>query len=346
MEIYKYFLNSWFIMALFHKLNGSSELMYPPLETKSFVHDDDKKTEKERARNLLAVKWAHAVNCQQLLDEALNGDYDMIEADIVLGKLFNNGPVVPIMAHPPLTSSDLSLDSFLLQVKLFNLNSPIKMKGIKLDFKSIEVFEGALDTLKFAIPEMTYPVWLNADIIEHAGNGIRAHPVDPKRFLTGCKQFKKAVLSIGWTTSEGHIDDFYTPDDITAMLTVISENKINESGLSITFPLRAGLAANSKKVLRDLIREVEVTNHCTITIWSAPSDCVDTEKLKELILSFGPNRVYLDVPVALEKQLNLPVLRTNVCNSLGIGPCTSLLYFSLASIGVILISLFLKKSRN
>lgn len=83
-----------------------------------------------------------------------SGDYDMIEADIVLGKLFNNGPVMPIMAHPPLTSSDLSLDSFLLQIKLFNLNNPIKMKGIKLDFKSIDVFEGALDTLKTAIPEV------------------------------------------------------------------------------------------------------------------------------------------------------------------------------------------------
>uniref|UniRef100_A0A1A9V6V1 Menorin-like domain-containing protein n=1 Tax=Glossina austeni TaxID=7395 RepID=A0A1A9V6V1_GLOAU len=339
------------VPALFHKLNvpstsvAMSKLMYPPLETESSVNGRGKNIEKERAHNLLTVKWAHAINCQQLLDEALNGDYDMIEADIVLGKVFNNSPVMPIMAHPPLTSSDLSLDSFLLQIKLFNLNNPIKMKGVKLDFKSIDVFEGALDTLKLVIPEMTYPVWLNADIIEHTGKGIRAKPVNPKRFLAGCMQFKKAVLSIGWTTSEGPIEDSYTPDDITAMLTVIKENKIDESGLSITFPVRAGLAANSQKVLHDLIRQVEVTNRCTITIWSAPSDCVDTEKLDELILFFGPNRVYLDVPAALENQLNLPGLRTNVCNSLGVGPCTSLLYFSLASIGVILISLLVKKSR-
>lgn len=59
------------------------------------------------------------------------------------------------MAHPPETTSDLSLDSFLLQINDYNNNHPNKEKGVKLDFKSIEVFEGAMETLKKKIPEVT-----------------------------------------------------------------------------------------------------------------------------------------------------------------------------------------------
>uniref|UniRef100_A0A1B0G464 Uncharacterized protein n=1 Tax=Glossina morsitans morsitans TaxID=37546 RepID=A0A1B0G464_GLOMM len=44
--------------------------MYPPLETKSSLNEDNTKTEKESARNLVTVRSAHAI--MQLLDEALN----------------------------------------------------------------------------------------------------------------------------------------------------------------------------------------------------------------------------------------------------------------------------------
>lgn len=80
-------------VALFHKLNvpsssvAMSKLMYPPLETKSSVNGCDKKTEKDKAHNLLTVKWAHAINCQQLLDEALNGKQKKRKVFILL-KIF------------------------------------------------------------------------------------------------------------------------------------------------------------------------------------------------------------------------------------------------------------------
>lgn len=74
------------------------------------------------------------------------GDIDMIEADIVLGKINNTGPDLPIMGHPPAVTSDISLNTFLHTVLNFNNNTKEK-KGVKLDFKSIEVFEGSLDIL-------------------------------------------------------------------------------------------------------------------------------------------------------------------------------------------------------
>lgn len=71
----------------------------------------------------------------------------MLEADVSLGKLSNatgsNSTDIPIMAHPPSTESDLSLESF-LNINIENNGT----KGVKLDFKSIEAFEKSKDIIK------------------------------------------------------------------------------------------------------------------------------------------------------------------------------------------------------
>ena len=58
--------------------------------------------------DLTLVKWSHATNSKELLEEAIEGDTMMIEADISIGE---GG--VPIMAHPPQTTSDITLAEFL-----------------------------------------------------------------------------------------------------------------------------------------------------------------------------------------------------------------------------------------
>lgn len=79
------------------------------------------------------------------------GNIQFIEADIVLGTLINDptNKLQPIMAHPPDKISDISLDHFLTQILEFNNGKVLQdRKGVKLDFKSIEVFEGSLDLLR------------------------------------------------------------------------------------------------------------------------------------------------------------------------------------------------------
>ena len=68
----------------------------------------------------------------------------MLEADIVMGTIVGkDGPPMPIMAHPPATTSDLSLAEFLETISQHNVKetNPASKKGAKLDFKSIEAFE-------------------------------------------------------------------------------------------------------------------------------------------------------------------------------------------------------------
>ena len=88
----------------------------------------------------------------------------MIEADVSLG-----AENEPIMAHAPANTSDLSLEQFLESV-LASTQSGEK-KGIKLDFKFLDVVEPSLVMLDNLRDKLNFPVWLNADILKGPGGG-------------------------------------------------------------------------------------------------------------------------------------------------------------------------------
>lgn len=83
----------------------------------------------------------------------------MLEADIVIGQIVGKeGPPIPIMAHPPATTSDLSLADFLSTVAQYN-NGKSQQKGVKLDFKSIEAFEKSQEQIaQYSKPEVWSPI--------------------------------------------------------------------------------------------------------------------------------------------------------------------------------------------
>lgn len=233
-----------------------------------------------------------------------------IEADIVLGSLSDDAThaLQPVMGHPPNNVSDITLESFLSQVLAHNRrNRNGATKGVKLDFKSIEVFRGSEAMLQSLWPQMDYPVWINADIIAGPVNNSVTRPVDPSGFFDGAKKLPGAVLSIGWTTlwSREHREGNYTNAQIDGMVAAIRSNNITKAGHAITFPVRAGIAANSTGVLNELMSAVNKTNACTLTIWSSPDDFVDVDGLRRLIFSVGLDRVYVDVPEALASRLDL-----------------------------------------
>lgn len=260
--------------------------------------------EEETMKNLTTVTWAHAVNNKTYLEAALASEVAMLEADIVLGHLTgHDGPPIPIMAHPPATTSDLSLAEFLSTVAQYN-NVNNKQKGVKLDFKSIEVLSKSQELIApYSKPQVTFPLWLNADILPGPVKATTT-PVDPIKFIELGANHPRAVLSMGWTTRYGGniTEGEYTPEQIGSMLRLVNEQKINQT---ITFPVRAGLACNSQPVLLDLLRETASLNS-SMTVWSSEGDSVEVGRLKALILTVGLERTYLDVPHDLAAKLNLP----------------------------------------
>lgn len=149
----------------------------------------------------------------------------MVEADVVLGTVDDSMDVIPIMAHPPKNTSNLSLEDFLTAIVANG------KRGVKLDFKTIEAFDVSLDILAenrpnvstkarndrlftgchfiycyylcrelFMYLQMTFPVWLNADILSGPVDS-EATPVDATQFIEKAKKaFPESTLSVGWTT--------------------------------------------------------------------------------------------------------------------------------------------------
>lgn len=85
------------------------------------------------------------------------GDVMMIEADIILGTLIDDpSNLQPVMGHPPAQTSDISLQQFLQRINEFNAQTTVSKKGVKLDFKSIEVFEMSLHIIENLYQKVTF----------------------------------------------------------------------------------------------------------------------------------------------------------------------------------------------
>jgi len=70
----------------------------------------------------------------------------------------------------------------------------------------------------------------------------------------------------------------------------------------VTFPVRAGIVANSGTTLANLSN----IPNSTFTVWSADDDTVNVTRLREVILDvLGRDRVFVDVPKSLSDQLQL-----------------------------------------
>ncbi|KAL3265753.1 hypothetical protein HHI36_009954 [Cryptolaemus montrouzieri] len=253
-------------------------------------------------KNLAEISWLHGVNDKTLLKGSLSSDVNMLEADVLMGRLSNGKEAeIAIMAHPPNNESDLSLMEFVSIVDEFNKISSLK-KGIKLDFKNIKAFESAVrnDAFTKILLQANYPVWLNADILEGPLALPESKPVDANRFLKGAKLFPNSILSLGWTTGFDKSQcASYNDSHIEEMLHTLNSNNVCQQ---VTFAVRAGLVAESKRQINSLL----CNNTHTLTIWSAINDDgFDINNLNEVLNSVGVSRIYVDVPDKLRKRLNL-----------------------------------------
>lgn len=101
--------------------------------------------------------------------------------------------------------------------------------------------------------QITWPIWLNADILPGPVNSA-TKPVDPVKFLELGAKHPRTVLSVGWTTNYGGniTEGEYSGEQIGTMLRMINEHHINQT---VTFPVSTYLSypcgAHSLVALRD-----------------------------------------------------------------------------------------------
>ena len=241
-------------------------------------------------RDALNISWLHAVNSPEKLEQGLSGDIMMLEADVLMRNNTVNG--TPVMAHPPNVDSNLTLHSFLTQTTK-------STKGIKLDFKTIEVVEPSLKMVQNVTfgQEFETPIWLNADILPGPCYDKVCVPVDHTRFLSFCKSFfPNGTLSISWTTGKNMAapENFYNWSQVLTMGQLVSQ-----IAQPITFPVRANLVGRSWEQLHWLL---DLSETFTITIWSSTTDNPDVQDLVALRYNVSDKRrIYYDLPPDQEK---------------------------------------------
>ncbi|KAL9951105.1 hypothetical protein ACROYT_G043708 [Oculina patagonica] len=232
----------------------------------------------------LDITWLHATNSPEKLEQGLSGDIMMLEADVLMRNNMVNG--TPVMAHPQAVDSNLTLESFLIQTTK-------STKGIKLDFKTIEVVEPSLKMIQNITSGETIenPIWLNADILPGPCYDKVCVPVDHVRFLSLCKSyFPNGTLSISWKTGSNMTapENYYNWSQVLPMGQLVSE-----IAQPITFPVRAVLVRRSWEQLHWLL---DLSETFTITIWSSTSDNLDVRDLVALRQSVSHKRIYYDLP--------------------------------------------------
>lgn len=193
------------------------------------------------------IGWIHGANSSQALLGALSDpNVHFIEGDIsVVGG-------ESIMAHPPVTESDLGFEKWLdLTIEAG--------KGAKLDFKSPEAVTHCLNYAKQqALGKI--PLCINADIL--AGPGGDKPVFKPDEFIGLCNRIlPQAFLSLGWTVEEGELG--YTKETVDEMLNLLVEV---EATVSLCF--HAGYLQTAWSRLEEILAETDYT----FTVWGRIED--------------------------------------------------------------------------
>uniref|UniRef100_A0A4X2KBU1 Protein FAM151A n=1 Tax=Vombatus ursinus TaxID=29139 RepID=A0A4X2KBU1_VOMUR len=239
----------------------------------------------------LLVTWYHAANSRSEMEAALSSDVMVLEADVnVEGLNTDNETGVPIMAHPPAIYSNNTLEHWLEAVLTRSI------KGIKLDFKSIQAVGPSLDLLRKQTEDgkVQRPVWINADIL----NG-------PNVFLSLVQEkYPDATLSVGWTTlySPFTPNSTYTQDMIEKM-----HSLVEALPQKVTFPVWAVMARAAWSHFSWLLSQSE---RYSLTLWQSASDPVTVDDLLYIRKHSATHQIYYDLfePILSQfKQLAIGV---------------------------------------
>ncbi|XP_014745431.1 PREDICTED: protein FAM151B [Sturnus vulgaris] len=229
------------------------------------------------ARDGAAVRWFHAANSRARAAEAARSDVHMVEVDVLL----RGGHGDPILAHPPDTDSDITLQEWLAQMGSTD-------KGIKLDFKSLAAVGPSLELLGQLEQPLAGPVWLNGDILP--GPRGSCAPLDARAFLGAVTcSCPGATLSLGWTTACHPLS--VSPGYQWPMVQEMSR-LCQPLSQPVTFAVRAALLPSSIPQLQWLLQQ---SHRYSLTVWAGKEDVYSVEDLLLIRENFDKSRVYYDI---------------------------------------------------
>jgi len=233
--------------------------------------------------------WAHSCVTRAKLEAALKDpDITAIEVDVAMGYL--TGPsgsgtaLVPVMAHPPVLTSDLSFETFLDEVIRDG------RRHVKFDFKDLEAVQLCLPLLAEKSQKLAangQAVWLNADVLP--GPGLRgwrcAVPADA--FFEAAQRYcPGAHLSLGWKANPVGLES-YTEADCKAMAELLRRHRQSAKG-GIVFAVAARAASKNLDPLVALLSQVPGSQLLFWTgTWEPPILVATKGRLREAFAALG-----------------------------------------------------------
>lgn len=223
------------------------------------------------------IGWIHGANTRAALAGGLSDpQVNFIEGDIspVGGEI--------IMAHPPVTESDLTFEAWLDMTIAAG-------KGAKLDFKSPEALAHCLAyASRHALGKI--PLCLSADILPGPGGGPPRFKA--AEFLRMCREYlPRAILSLGWTVGETATG--YTKEMIATMLDLLVD-----VDAAVTLCFHANLLPSAWPQLSGILDETDYT----LTVWGRIHD---PSVLTWLRTHTSPDRCFYDVQTEDRSQIHL-----------------------------------------
>jgi len=252
------------------------------------------------------LSFAHAVNSfSSLLDSTRDSSVHMLEADVLIGSVpdladLHPNSNIPIMAHPPATTSDIDFSNWLSVA----LN---KGKGIKLDIKTQDTVLPVITDLKrisllhlqrknapsYNLP----PIWLNADVVDGPRNTKVG--IDGNSFVSLSKELMpSSTLSLGWG-NDGSIkfeEEMLTQTMVEAMFSLCQQTL-----QPVTFPVRFGLVKKSWTNLKWLLDHDK--ERFSLTIYHCKLDDISDQLAREVYALTKNYKVYYDLTYKTNEEL-------------------------------------------
>ena len=242
-----------------------------------------------------------------------------IEADILIGRQIAGiiPGQIPIMAHPPQRTSDLSFEDF------WDACLSEGRHHLKLDFKELRALQGCLPKIfssKWRLAAQRQAVWINADILPGPNRREGKILVPAEEFFAAvAKECPGVPLSLGWRVHYVGFEESYSMDDITSMLEVC---KWCSNQQEVVFAASARLALCNPRPLLELLKQKPTSQ---LLLWTGTGEpSLPLQSYESLARQFAEvrDRVGYDckitessfVTLAGELKIHLAQMANYLCN--------------------------------